>query len=296
MLESMNQLLSKNRKVLILLAAYNGEKYIAEQIESLLNQRFVQVEIVINIDLSSDSTFEICNKYQDQNVYVINTGMKFGNAQSNFYYLWNFAYNSNIEYDYIAFCDQDDIWHKDKLFEGLKLMESSNSNFYSSNLNVFFEDGSRDIIVKQPSKKFEHLFSSASAGCTFILERNFFCFVVIEIDKYSILKNFKCHDWLIFLLAKENAFIHVHDNRFFIDYRQHDNNVAGANIGLKNKLRRLFIMFGGWYYQDVIVSLRYRLMKGSSIRDLLFSPFQLRSNRFESLLIYFYFLLIYFKV
>ncbi|OOH94013.1 glycosyltransferase, partial [Comamonas kerstersii] len=77
-------------KVAVLLAAYNGEKYIQEQIESIVNQVDVDVYIYISIDASTDRTLEICQQLQKiyKNIFIINEGKeRFGSAGKNFYYL-----------------------------------------------------------------------------------------------------------------------------------------------------------------------------------------------------------------
>ena len=72
-------------KIAVLLAAYNGMQWIAEQIDSILNQEHVDVTIFISVDLSTDGTYEWCQALQVRNpkVVVLPYGDKFGGAGKN---------------------------------------------------------------------------------------------------------------------------------------------------------------------------------------------------------------------
>ena len=97
-----------DKKVLILLSTYNGERYIKEQIESLLKQENVKVSILVRDDGSTDGTINILNEYQKQGKLKWYTGENLKPAKS----FMNLVENAP-EYEYYAFCDQDDVWLKD---------------------------------------------------------------------------------------------------------------------------------------------------------------------------------------
>lgn len=110
-----------NVDVCILLATYNGEKYIGEMIDSILNQDYENFVIVLSDDASSDSTPEILEEYAQrysQKVNLYHSGMHFGCAQKHFMHLLR----QFSDYSHIMFCDQDDIWHKDKISKTMKKM------------------------------------------------------------------------------------------------------------------------------------------------------------------------------
>ena len=119
-------------KIKILLATYNGEKYIKEQINSILAQKDVFVDIVVSDDNSKDKTVEIINTdYPDINSNRNTPGT--GSAAKNFLKMVS---NLNFEedFEYIAFSDQDDIWLPEKMSSALKLLKKNDADLYCSNL------------------------------------------------------------------------------------------------------------------------------------------------------------------
>ena len=99
-----------DKKVAVLISTYNGEKYIKEQIDSILNQTYKNIEIVIRDDGSSDSTIEIIKEYQKKHSNIIlKEGTNVGFIKS-FFQLLGLA-----DSDYYAYCDQDDVWMENKI-------------------------------------------------------------------------------------------------------------------------------------------------------------------------------------
>lgn len=115
-----------NYQVAVLLAAYNGEHYIIEQMESILAQDSVKVTIFMSVDQSSDSTLKMAKDYEirypDQ-VKVLPYGEIFGSAGSNFFRLLVDVDFSS--FDYVAFADQDDIWFSHKLSTSITEMKAA---------------------------------------------------------------------------------------------------------------------------------------------------------------------------
>lgn len=113
----------KKKKVLILLATYNGEKFINLQLQTILDQSHVDIEILISDDNSTDNTLLIIKRFTKlkKKIKIINNPIKFGSASQNFF---NLIINSKVNnFDYIAFADQDDIWMKDKLITAIKTIK-----------------------------------------------------------------------------------------------------------------------------------------------------------------------------
>lgn len=93
-------------KVIVLMSTYNGEKYLKEQIDSILNQVKVEVFLMIRDDGSSDNTIAILKEYERQNRNIkIIKGKNIGVGNSFMQLLYNSA-----EAEYYAFADQDDVW------------------------------------------------------------------------------------------------------------------------------------------------------------------------------------------
>ena len=103
----------------ILLAAYNGEAYLRQQLDSVLAQTCRDFQLIVSDDQSRDETprilEEYAEKYPDMILYY-RSGLRFGSAQGHFMHLLKTFSQS----DYIMFCDQDDVWHPDKVEKTLE--------------------------------------------------------------------------------------------------------------------------------------------------------------------------------
>lgn len=98
------------KTVAVLMATYNGERFLREQLDSLLNQKDVTVKILVRDDNSKDSTVSILEEYKSKSLLQWYTGEHLG-VEKNFLDLLRHA----PEADYYAFCDQDDVWDDNKL-------------------------------------------------------------------------------------------------------------------------------------------------------------------------------------
>ena len=115
----------KRRGILVLMSTYNGEQYIDEQLESIENQEVdIPLNILIRDDGSTDNTVNIIRKYQDKyhNIELI-TGKNIG-CNASFFELINYA----KDFDFYAISDQDDVWIKDKLKNGINEIKKNDSN------------------------------------------------------------------------------------------------------------------------------------------------------------------------
>ena len=106
---------SQDPKVAILIATYNGEKYLEEQLESLLSQRGFVIEIIANDDGSVDETSDILRDYQNRG--FIKEILHTNNVGPSLAFM-NLLQHST-EYDFVALCDQDDVWDTDKIKESI---------------------------------------------------------------------------------------------------------------------------------------------------------------------------------
>ena len=109
----------------ILLATFNGERFLPEQIESIINQSYTDYKILASDDNSSDCTFEILRSYESvlkEKIKVIQSDTH--SAKENFYNLLDRA-----DAEYIALCDQDDFWETDKLKKSIKAIKILEKNY-----------------------------------------------------------------------------------------------------------------------------------------------------------------------
>lgn len=238
-----------NNRVLVLMATHNGIKWVAEQVESIRAQEGVEVSILASDDASKDGTFEYLNAKTDL-ILLENRG-PYGSAGKNFFNLLLRADFSG--YDFVAFSDQDDIWHPLKLSRSIASMVLHGCQGYSANVTTFWDDGREIVINKaQPQRKFDFLFESASAGCTYVispvLAKGIQEFLYANPD---ISEKVSLHDWFVYAWARSKGFHWFIDKKPSMRYRQHDGNAVGANNGLKVALRRIAAVKSGWYRDQV---------------------------------------------
>lgn len=246
--------MNNKSKVVVLMATYNGIPWIAEQVSSILNQSDVEVELVISDDCSSDNTkawLESLAK-DDSRVILLPNLDRVSSAGKNFYRLIVDANINNC--DYVAFADQDDIWLQDKLISHLKIIKEHQADGVSSNVIAFWCDGKEKLIIKsQPQKKWDYLFESAGPGCTFLMTPWLINKVRLQLKgENSVAKDLALHDWLTYAVCRAHGRKWVIDNAPSVMYRQHQNNVVGANSGFKAKLVRLKKLKKNWYRGEVI--------------------------------------------
>lgn len=278
----------KTPKIAVLLAAFNGEKYIKQQIESILNQYGIIIDIYISIDQSTDKTLEICQslKENNKNIFIISSGeIIFGSAGKNFYHLIERV--DIKKYDYISLADQDDIWKKNKIYRGITVIESKKISGYSSDVECFWDDNrkSNKIIKKSyPQKKFDYYFEPAGPGCTYILNKDFALAIQNKIKENKNLPFH--HDWYIYAFARVNNFKWHIDNQPNIYYRQHSKNQVGANHGINQYIKRFKKLRSGNFKKDYKEILRSIDRKNISKIKILLNPFEYRRNTKEAILLF----------
>ena len=237
----------------VLLAAYNGEQWVEEQLRSILDQEGVDVTIFISVDLSTDKTLAICSQFeaQEPRVKVLDYGQRFGSAGANFFRLIKDVDVS--EFDMVAFSDQDDIWLPDKVITAWNKLSSRECDVYSGDVVAFWESGREQLIKKSyPQKRLDHFFEAAGPGCTYVFCCDAFAAVkTMVVDNYDTLKNISLHDWTIYAFCRQAGYRWFIDDKPKMRYRQHENNQVGTNNNLKAYLKRLSSVSGSWYKTEV---------------------------------------------
>lgn len=234
------------KKIVVILAAFNGEKYLPQQINSILNQSIRPYKIYVNIDYSIDKTLEIVEEYKKKypQIFIINSN-KYGSASINF--LNSIANIDFHDFDFVALSDQDDIWYEDKLEKAVTKL-SSGFDGYSSNVFAVWDNGVKQSIVKnQPQTKFDYLFESAGPGCTYVFNNKLAISFQTFLKKHydSLISSCPYHDWFIYAFARVNDFQWFIDGYESMEYRQHSNNLIGANIGYKAFYKRVIKVLKG---------------------------------------------------
>lgn len=215
-------------KVKVLLASYNGEKFIEEQIESILGQEGVLIDLFISDDNSKDNTLDIIRKkYPGIRTNVNQPGT--GSAARNFLKMVE-SLNFNESFDYVSFADQDDLWLPEKLKCAIDDLERTNSVLYCSNLTKWDMSTNTYSLLKKDYKqeKFDFLFEGGSAGCTYVFGRYFAFELQSMLKKIDYLNwNNLSHDWLIYFYVRLLKLPVVIDSDSHIHYRLHGSNVHG---------------------------------------------------------------------
>ncbi len=234
-------------KVDILLATYNGEKYLREQIDSILNQTHKEFRLLISDDGSTDSTREILEEYKnkDSRIEVFFQENNLG-VVKNFEFLLE-----KVEAKYYMFSDQDDIWKESKIEKSLKKIEEGFDLVYSDlevvdeELNVIYKSYWKLKGIYNKIKKynnFESLYlNNFVTGCTMISKKEL-------INKFLPLPNtskYVLHDyWISLILSQEGKISYIEEP--LIKYRQHKNNKVGSKkktdeLKSIDEIRKLFI-------------------------------------------------------
>ncbi len=224
-------------KVAILMCTYNGEKYLKEQIDSILNQKEIDVDIYIRDDGSSDRTLDILKSYKDKVIIVKDKKNKHLGPSLGYMKLLFFVYSRCKKYDYFSFADQDDIWMENKLAIAVRALKGIGSPcLYCSNF-MYFQNG-KEIGLKyseRPDLSFiRHIMCNNVYGCTYVFNRS----LVKEIYNGGIPKSsyFRTnyHDSWVALVAIATGKV-IYDDKSYILHRIHENN----ELGIPAKLSRL---------------------------------------------------------
>lgn len=232
---------------LIMLSTYNGEKFLPELLDSLYNQENVNIHILVRDDGSIDATLKILEEYKKHFAKMsIIKGDNVGAAKS-FFLLLSEAVRLKKMYDFYAFCDQDDVWMKNKLFQSAACLRKSNNTYqllYCSTLSVDsnLNDLKTKVNLKIINDFYANIVSSRSAGCTQIFNYPLLQKVSKFSDnidffqkKYGVLPY---HDGWVARVAYSLGADVVYFSEPLIYYRQHGNNVVGNGSSFLNLMKK----------------------------------------------------------
>lgn len=218
----------------MLLATYNGENYLREQLDSLFSQESVEVSVLVRDDGSSDRTIQILEEYQ-QNGTLKWYGGKHLNVQKGYFDLMKEAVKT--EYKFFAFCDQDDVWDKDKLRYALCSIKNERvpALYYCGQRLV---DGDLNFISDHVLNKERSLQTrfvlSDFAGCTGVFNRELLEEVVAFEPDYMLM-----HDtWILKVCLCLGGKVTV-DPDVHMSYRQHGGNTVGLGRSIPAYMRQV---------------------------------------------------------
>ena len=224
-------MIQNSRKVAILMATYNGEKYIEEQLLSILSQSYTDWSLYIRDDGSTDSTCKILENYalQYNNIHLIKDSERLGPKLSFIRLL------ENVESQYYMFADQDDYWLENKIHVFLDEMERSQSGdkptIVCSDLKVV--DENLDLIcpsfwefsgfkIEDFNDFIYHWYWNNINGCSMMINQ------AVKLISLPVPKEAFMHDsWIVLSTLAHNGNV-VPITTTTMLYRQHQYNTLGA--------------------------------------------------------------------
>jgi len=217
--------------VAVLLSSYNGERYLAEQLDSLLAQTHRNLRIVVRDDGSSDNTREILRRYASEHANVqVTYGENIGLVPS-FFRLVDEAPSA----DYYCFSDQDDVWEADKVERGMhRLRAVTGPALYFTDVQVV-DSALRPLGYEHnPAPRgasFENaLVQNIATGCTMML--NAAAHAALRRRPLRLVSYVYHHDWWVYAVIAGIGQV-LYDPYPSIKYRQHGTNVTGSPYGLR---------------------------------------------------------------
>lgn len=245
-------------KIDILMATYNGEKYLEEQIESILNQTYTNFNLYISDDCSKDLTREILKKYEKKDNRI-----KLFFQEKNLGYIKNFEFLLNqVESEYYMLSDQDDFWLIDKVEKSFNKLIETNSDLVYTDLEVVDKDLNMiypsmwkylkiDKKVKYDNLISEYLYNCVT-GCTIISKKEYLKYILPLPNK----SEFMPHDyWISLVVAIKGKISHLDEKT--IKYRQHGNNQIGTEktshkFKKFEQVRELFLRVKIEHFEDYV--------------------------------------------
>lgn len=281
----------------VVLSSYNGEKYISEQIDSILNQTYKNIHLFIRDDGSSDNTAALIRTFENDEHVTCIYGENRGVIKS-FYAATTVASRSC---DYIAFSDQDDYWLPNKIERAVNLLEAESSHkpilycseylFCDENLKPFEKSRLNDGEINLA----RCLYENKTSGNTILMNKT-----LTRMYLSSGCEHVSWHDWWIALIAYSLGTV-VFDNEPTLLYRRTGNNVSPTgtssfkllkyriNYFLKSKhlegIRQQIDKLGS-LYGNQMDSETYKLVSTFTSKARIakaFYPASLRQNRIDEL-------------
>ena len=221
-------------KVCVLMATYNGEKYVLEMLESIKNQTYSEFVCYIHDDGSTDSTCKIIDEFcKGNNNFIRLKSGTCGGAKNNFLYMLK---EIGAQFKYCMFCDQDDVWLPNKIEKSVEAIKNLESDNPALSALVYCDMKVVDENLKEIASSFirynalsidrittdRAIMKGYAAGCSMIINSTLAKASVIENTDNIIM-----HDWWVMLIASAIGKIAYIDEPLAL-YRQHGTNTLGA--------------------------------------------------------------------
>ncbi len=231
----------------VLLASYNGCRFLPEQVRSISSQSHAHIDLYISDDGSTDGSADFFRAEQarwDKGAFVVLQGPKLGQAAENFRSL---ILTPDLDADYVAFSDQDDVWMPGKLEAAIARLEGLPHDvpaMHCSRTRLIDEQGADAGL----SHYFPHaphfrnaLVQSLAGANTMVINRAGFALL----RKTAAHGSFAMHDWWAYIIISGAGGTIIYSDTPDTLYRQHKGNVFGSNQGILAMAARLKMLFSG---------------------------------------------------
>lgn len=232
--------------VAVLMAVYNGERFLAQQIRSISLQKSVRVDLWVSDDGSRDASTAIVRRVAETwglGCVRLVEGPQRGFAEN----FRSLLVRAEIDADFYAFCDQDDVWDDDKLAHAIAWMNAQASDrpaLYCSRTRIISADGKTvgqsPLFPRAPSFR-NALVQSIAGGNTMVMNRAARD-VLLEASRRT---NFVSHDWWCYMLVSGAGGSVFYCPEPRIAYRQHEDNLVGQNNTWRARMSRLGFLLRG---------------------------------------------------
>ena len=233
----------------ILLITYNGEKYIEEQVESILNQTYKNIRLIISDDCSKDKTAEILKKYEKKDNRI-----KLYIQEKNLGVVKNIEFLlKKVEAPYYMLADQDDYWLPEKTEKTLEKLKKENADLafgdlevVDEKLNTIYPSFNDYMLLKRKIKKYINSYKlnylyNCVTGCTILAKKE----TIKQFLPLPTTSKHVLHDhWIALMVSLNGKLAYVPEK--YIKYRQHGNNEVGTQkishgFEKMEQVRELFI-------------------------------------------------------
>lgn len=255
------------KTVSIAMTTYNGERFLRQQLDSLYAQTMLPDEVIVCDDGSTDGTIDILKEYGQSKGLKYYLNERSLGVNANFY-----KAISLCECDYIAICDQDDIWLPPKIelsYKKLIEIDDGKPSVVSTKHNDIDSEGNIINEISSHPDKDDYITNLTghgnSQGCTMMFNRPLIDLVFLIKDKHDIYRSCM-YDAFIGMVAA------VAGNKYNLGtplllYRHHDRNVIGAiktqNVSLKEKMQSYDTFYS--FIPDIRLSLLSALYRESAL-------------------------------
>lgn len=219
------------KKVSVCMATFNGENFIATQLESILAQLDQNDEVIISDNCSTDRTISIINSFEDSRILLISFEKK--SIVANFENALKYSTG-----DYIILADQDDIWKKGRVDVVRKGLENHslvivNCSIVDENLIPFNQNTS--VFICHRKGVVSNLISNSFIGCCMAFDKSMLSVVLPFPLKIPI------HDWWIGLIISAVSRVHYEETSRVL-YRRHSHNASSTGeISNRSSLNKIWI-------------------------------------------------------